>query len=285
MRRLTILAVVAIIGASLALGAYFVWVTSRPSGMDRFDGQALSTTDASTLYHAALKPYGQSPGSGIGSITSYNGSPFTTGGKPIIVYIGAEYCQYCAVTRWGLILALERFGNFSGLEYMNSPQGEYDLATFTFVHTSYASNYFVFQGYEAADKNGNALSVPPSNYTTIWNTENHQSFPFVDFGNKYVLTASLITDPRIIQYKNWTQIFTSINNGDPLGQEIKQSANLVTAVLCKLTNGAPATVCNTSPINAITLAGPTSGALTFVSVPSVAVTPRISNSFTRQQSS
>src|SRR5581483_1419549 len=37
-------------------------------------------------------------------------------GRPEVLYIGAEYCPYCASERWSLIAALSRFGSFSGLE-------------------------------------------------------------------------------------------------------------------------------------------------------------------------
>ena len=36
-------------------------------------------------------------------------------GKPEIFYYGAEYCPYCAAERWPIIIALSRFGTFSGL--------------------------------------------------------------------------------------------------------------------------------------------------------------------------
>ena len=35
--------------------------------------------------------------------------------KPELLYIGAEYCPYCAASRWPLIIALSRFGTFKGL--------------------------------------------------------------------------------------------------------------------------------------------------------------------------
>jgi Domain of unknown function (DUF929) len=37
-------------------------------------------------------------------------------GKPVLLYIGAEYCPFCAADRWSLIMALSRFGSFSGIE-------------------------------------------------------------------------------------------------------------------------------------------------------------------------
>jgi hypothetical protein len=44
----------------------------------------------------------------------------TDGGKPLIVYIGAEYCPYCAAERWAMVVALSRFGTFSNLGQTHS---------------------------------------------------------------------------------------------------------------------------------------------------------------------
>ncbi|EQD78092.1 protein containing DUF929, partial [mine drainage metagenome] len=40
----------------------------------------------------------------------------TQNGKPEVLYIGAEYCPYCALLRWSLVGALSRFGKFSNLQ-------------------------------------------------------------------------------------------------------------------------------------------------------------------------
>jgi hypothetical protein len=276
MRRLTIILTVVVIAASLGVGIYLVSVATSGSGIDKMDRVALSSADSATLYHLSLQPYGPTPGAGIGTVTAYSGTPFTLGGKPIVVYIGAEYCEYCAVTRWGLILALERFGNFTGLQYMTSSVPDLDLPTFTFVNSHYTSNYLVFQPYEDEDRAQASLSPPPSNYSTIWTAENHNSFPFIDFGNKYVAASSLIGNPQIIQNKNWTQVFADVSTGTTDGLLIKESANLITGVLCKLTGGSPGAVCGASPIGTITssLASPLSASATFSSTASVSVSSR-----------
>ena len=46
--------------------------------------------------------------------TTISGAALTSGGKPEMLYIGAEYCPYCAAERWAMIVALSRFGTFSG---------------------------------------------------------------------------------------------------------------------------------------------------------------------------
>ena len=58
--------------------------------------------------------------------TTITGAPLTSGGKPEMLYIGAEYCPYCAAERWAMIVALSRFGTFSGLRH--DPLGGQDGA-------------------------------------------------------------------------------------------------------------------------------------------------------------
>ena len=44
----------------------------------------------------------------------------TSGGKPEVLYIGAQYCPYCAAERWALVAALSKFGTFHGLSGIHS---------------------------------------------------------------------------------------------------------------------------------------------------------------------
>jgi hypothetical protein len=62
-----------------------------------------------------------------------------TAGKPLVVYIGAEYCPFCAAQRWPLVVALSRFGTFSGLSVTRSASEDVfpDTATLSFHSASY----------------------------------------------------------------------------------------------------------------------------------------------------
>ena len=90
-----------------------------------------------------------------------SGSALNVDGKTAVVYVGADYCPYCAVTRWSLIIALMRFGNFTNLHYMQSSATDNpaDVPTFTF----YGSNYtgaLAFQYAEIENRNGTPLQTP-----------------------------------------------------------------------------------------------------------------------------
>ena len=75
-----------------------------------------------------------------------NGTPLTSGGKPEVLYLGGEYCPYCAAQRWAMINALSRFGTFSGLTTTHSSSTDVDAntPTWTFYKSTYKSNYLVF---------------------------------------------------------------------------------------------------------------------------------------------
>jgi hypothetical protein len=43
-----------------------------------------------------------------------------TSGKPIVLYVGGEFCPYSAAERWSPVVALSRFGAFSNLALLRS---------------------------------------------------------------------------------------------------------------------------------------------------------------------
>jgi hypothetical protein len=75
----------------------------------------------------------------------------------------------------------------------------------------------------------------------------------------YVVKVSLIQFPSILAGKNWTTILNEISTSDSTGLQIREGANLITSVICKmLTNPSQVRggVCSTPPINITTFAGP-----------------------------
>jgi butyrate kinase len=75
--------------------------------------------------------------------------------------------------------------------------------------------------------------------------------PFLNFADKYTIAGSMLS-PAILGTKDWTQIISSIQAGDALGSQIKQTANVITAVICKTTGNVPASVCGQDSITALT---------------------------------
>jgi len=269
-RRLTIIITVVIIAVSIAVGIYFVTTANAGTALDKYDGLQVSTQHLTSLQRMSDQPYGPAATSAMESqVISYGGAQFISNGKPVVVYVGAEFCPFCAIERWPLIMALERFGNFTNLRYTTSAVDEGDYASFTFVGSSYTSNYIAFRGYEDEDRSSAPLQTVPANYSAVWSNFGN-GFPFLDFGNTYVIKASVLPFPDIIGGKNWTAILNDIATSDSVGLQIREAANLITGVICKITQGAPVAVCSASPITSSTssISGPIATGLTVSHAPS-----------------
>ena len=78
-------------------------------------------TDTTSVPASTLDTVGA--GSGVTAPPEIKGgTPLTSGGKPEVLYMGAEYCPFCAAERWAMVVALSRFGTFSGLSTVHSAQ-------------------------------------------------------------------------------------------------------------------------------------------------------------------
>ena len=97
-----------------------------------------------------------------------NGTALTSNGKPQVLFLGGEYCPYCAAERWSMVNALSRFGTFTGLTTTHSSTSDVypDTPTFTFTKSKYTSNYIDFVSVEefANYREGNSRrpTTPPA---------------------------------------------------------------------------------------------------------------------------
>ncbi len=184
-------------------------------------------------------------------------SQLVINGTPYVVYVGAEYCPYCAVTRWGLILALMRFGNFSSLHYMTSSATDAypNTATFTLYNVSYSSRYIGFMEAEtltnkAPYKQLQALNGMETSTFDAYNLYNNAlpsqdrgGIPFIDFGN-YSAQVGAPVSPQVIQHMSWNKTISELYNPDSApAQAIIGTANVYTAAICKMTGNMPSSVC------------------------------------------
>lgn len=178
-------------------------------------------------------------------------------GKPEVLYIGGDFCPYCAGTRWGLIIALMRFGNFSKLTYMQSSSTDSfpNTITFSFTNSSYHSNLVHFDGFEVYDRTDNPINN--SNYTVLDQFllgKYASGFPFIDFANTSIQDGAVIS-PQLLSGDSWQQAISALNNPNGvLSQSIIGSANLFTAYICmsNSTLNATASACRQSYIKTIT---------------------------------
>ena len=72
----------------------------------------------------------------------------------MVVYVGGEYCPYCAAERWAMVMWLSRFGTFTNLHEIQSSSNDIDANTntFTFYKSSYTSQYIDLSTNEIEDR-------------------------------------------------------------------------------------------------------------------------------------
>jgi thiol-disulfide isomerase/thioredoxin len=196
------------------------------------------------------------------SLSTVSGSPLTSGGKPEFLYVGAEYCPYCAAERWAMVVALSRFGTFSGLSTIHSSSSDAypNTPTWTFYGSTYTSKYLSFVSVEETTnyRQGNSTNQNTP-YVTLQNPtsaeqalvvkyDSNQSIPFIDIGNKYVEVGNLPQyGPQTLTGKSWAQIAADIKSpSNPIAKGIDGSANYLTAAICKLTNNQPGSACTSA---------------------------------------
>lgn len=177
---------------------------------------------------------------------------YSSNSKPAVIFVGAEWCPYCGAMRWALVLALMRFGNLSGLEYMLSSSTDVypNVPTFTFVNTSYSSQYISFVSFEVQDRQGNSLQSVSQNVYTAWNQYGKGSIPFIIIGYFYQVGSTI--NPGLLSGKNWTYVVSQLSNASsPIYKEVYATANLFTAEICKVDGNQPLNVCHIQSIQQI----------------------------------
>jgi thiol-disulfide isomerase/thioredoxin len=221
-------------------------VTDKVAGGGVNKGVFVSTPTA-----AAASSASSQLGSYFGTV---NGTPLTSGGKPEVLFLGGEYCPFCAAERWAMVNALSRFGTFTGLTTTHSSSTDSDPNTpsFTFYKSKYTSNYINFTSVEeytnTPDSNGGykTLETATADQQKLQQTYDPQlAIPFLYLGGKYAEVGNLAPlDPSLLTGKTWAQVASAMN--DPtstIGKAELGNANYLTAGICKLTNNLPATAC------------------------------------------
>jgi thiol-disulfide isomerase/thioredoxin len=209
----------------------------------------ITSVPASTLDTVGL-------GSALPSaISPVKNTPLTSNGKPEMLYIGAEFCPYCAAERWAMAVALSRFGRFTTpLRGFHSSPTDVDpnTPTLTYYQAKYSSPYLVFTPVENENIDRDPLQNTTTAQQNLWVKYDSSStgvgYPFVDFGNKYVLKAPTY-DPAVLAGMTWAQVAAALHNpSSAVAQGADGSANLITAAICKMTGGKPGDVCTSAGV-------------------------------------
>jgi len=186
-----------------------------------------------------------------------SGPPVIKAGKPEMLYIGAEFCPYCAAMRWSMAVALSRFGTLTPLHGIHSSSTDVNpnTATLTFYKTGYNSNYLSFTPVEVTTVSRAPLQNPTKAQNAIWAKyepdANTRGYPFIAFGNKLVMKGP-IYDAAVLQGKSWSQIAAALKDpASPIAQSVNGAANYITGAICQMTNDQPASVCNSAAVTAV----------------------------------
>jgi uncharacterized protein DUF929 len=191
----------------------------------------------------------------------------TSNGKPEMLYMGAEYCPYCGAARWAMIVALSRFGTFTGLSTLHSAvrngagsaEPDPDTPTWTFLNTHYSSPYLAFSTVElqtnipdTSTGSYTTLQTPTAAQTALINkydappyapNGNAGAIPFIYFGGKYVSVGTPY-DPGVLDGLSWSTIATDLHNpNSPVAKAVLGTANYFTAAICKMTGNQPVSAC------------------------------------------
>ena len=193
--------------------------------------------------------------------TAASGPPLSVDGKPELFYVASEYCSYCTAENWAVIVALSRFGSFSGLSTSRSVNFDQipPIDGWTFYGSSYTSRYLAFVPVETysnvlasrrADPNDPKSYRPlqaltPFEQAVLTRYDDQQLTPFFDFGGRVTVIGGEVV-PNYLVGLSWSRIAGGLHHvATPVAATILTGANLLTSELCALTGDRPAAACPT----------------------------------------
>lgn len=183
----TIVLIAAIVG-------FFIFLSNQSSSNSNSQSsQNRTPVDATTFTKVTNVDAGLLSQIGTGALTNpfkagQSSQPLLTGptGKPGVFFFGAEWCPMCAAERWGIVVALSRFGTFHSLMSMTSASDDSyaNTSTFTFYQSSYTSSYIDFVPLENQDQQRSNLQTPTADQQQILTRYNVTGYPFMDIGER-----------------------------------------------------------------------------------------------------
>jgi len=269
----SIIAVVAIVVAFIVVKA-----NSKPPASNTASNGPTGAALASVVSDLTSVPASTTDkiGNGGGQVNATpkpvtNGTPLTANGKPEMLYMGAEYCPYCAAERWAMIQALSRFGTFSGLSTVHSASvngaGQAEpypnTPTFTFHGSTYTSKYLTFTPVETQtnipDKTTGTytlLETPTKDQQALLTkydappyvpSGSQGAIPFIYFGGKYII-AGASYNPQVLAGLSWSKIASDVKNNpnSDVAKAVVGTANYITAAICKMTGNQPSSACTST---------------------------------------
>lgn len=174
----------------------------------------------------------------------------TQDGKPVILYVGGEFCPYCGAQRWAMAAALSRFGTFSALPAHTAVEPGVNVPTVTFHGASYRSDYLVFQGVETETNDRKPLDPVTGDALGLVQGNNVQSVPWIAFAGRFQLDTAL-PPVELFVNKSTDEVVAALKDPtSPTAKKVLEAADVIAAQICVVTEGKPATVCQSPGVTA-----------------------------------
>jgi hypothetical protein len=220
-------------------------------------GDATGSVPASSVPAGVNRP-SAAASVALGQIRRESSEPLLDGGKPLIFFMGAEWCPFCASERWGLVEATSRFGKWSGLRELTSREGQDyfpALATYDLSQATYMSEYISIRHKEVATVEGDPLQKLGSFEEGLVNGyDKLGSVPFL-FASGPVgrYTVELPFSPGLLDGQSFASLRKDVaaEAPTPAVEAIDGQADAITALICKLDGRQPASVCAKGTIPAL----------------------------------
>ena len=250
-RRRVVIAVSAVVAVVVLVGALVLASILAPK-KTAAGSSPLDPTVYATLTGVPVATFDTvGVGQGVSNPPKAISAPaLTADGKPRVLYVGAEFCPFCAAERWPFVVAMARFGQFTGLQATTSaavPEAFPETPTMSFHGATYTSQYLSFTGVETQTNTHQPLDTLSADDQKVFDTYNSGGgIPWIDYGGKAASNGASY-DTGLLAGKTQAEVATAIADpSTPISKAVLGSANAITAQLCQLTANQPAAVC-TSP--------------------------------------
>ncbi len=264
----------------LIVAALVIIRISAGTGPTTSSHQAVLPAQAALVHEISTVPSSVFNAVGVGIPSEFAGDspivisgqpPLTLNGKsPSVMYYGAEYCPFCAAERWGLAVALARFGTWTGLDTTASGLYDGDFSTLSFRDAKLVSRYVNFvpiesctnvvdpgatgcSGYKPLQSPTGAERAVLAKYASsafvAGNTQGI-AFPYIDVNNRVLYSGSTY-QPTVLTGLSQAQIAGGLTDAsNPVTRAIIGTANYLTASICASTKGIPASICTSAGVRA-----------------------------------
>jgi hypothetical protein len=185
-------------------------------------------------------------------------------GKPEIIFLGAEFCPYCAPERWSLVMALSKFGTFTHLVGTTSSPTDVDPSSpsFSFYGPTYSSPELVFLGDEMFNNHGvgasgyPVLQQPTAEEQALFTKYDAPPYvsaagsggiPFTYLAGRFVLVGPQWLGAQLSGL-SWASAATMLTSGSGvMSKDAEAAAGFLVGDICAVTHDKPISVCSQVP--------------------------------------